>query len=182
MLVIYLIVAFSISALKKRMLKLDNLARLDSLTGLYNRRAFYQTVVQEASRSGRSHSTYTIAYLDVDNFKQVNDTYGHVGGDDFILVVPTARSSSVTQKIVKYFDHDIITFYNRQDIEMRCIQAKDRRGHLQIYPIMSISIAGIDLSYRRYSSYLEVNDACVEMKKLAKAMPGSTIYFDQRKE
>lgn len=170
------------------------------------------SIARHIERMLQSDENTSVIYTDIDNFKAYNDKYGfargdeiirfmgellkkavaetgcpeafvgHVGGDDFILVVSTAQSSQVTQKIVKYFDQDIITFYNRQDIEMRCIQAKDRRGHLQIYPIMSISIAGIDLSYHRYSSYLEVNDACVEMKKLAKAMPGSTIFFDQRKE
>ena len=154
----------------------------------------------------------TVIYTDIDNFKAYNDKYGfargdevirfmatvlkkaindaecpgafigHVGGDDFILIAPSARSAYVGQEIIKNFDRDITNFYNRQDIDLRYIQATDRRGQLQIYPIMSISIAGIDLTYRQYSSYLEVNDACVEMKKMAKAMPGSTICFNQRKE
>jgi hypothetical protein len=47
---------------------------------------------------------------------------------------------------------------------------------------MSISIAVVDLSSNRYSTFLEVSDACAEMKKIAKATPGSTMYFDQRKE
>lgn len=154
----------------------------------------------------------SVIYTDIDNFKAYNDKYGfargdevirfmaevlkkavagigcpdafvgHVGGDDFILMVPSELCSSVTQDIISKFDQDIITFYNRQDAELRCIQAIDRRGLPQIFPIMSISIAGIDLSYRRFSSYLEVNDACAEMKKMAKAMPGSTVCFDQRRE
>jgi diguanylate cyclase (GGDEF)-like protein len=170
------------------------------------------SIARHIERMLSNDENYCVIYTDIDNFKAYNDKYGfargdeiirfnadvlkkavagagcpdtfvgHVGGDDFILVVPSARCSLVTQEIVKNFDQDIITYYNRQDIDMRCIQATDRRGQPQIYPIMSISIAGIDLSYRRYSSYLEVNDACAEMKKMAKAMPGSTICFDQRKE
>ena len=160
----------------------------------------------------QSDNHASVIYTDIDNFKAYNDKYGfargdevirfmaqvlkkavegagcssafvgHVGGDDFIMVVPSAQSSFITQDIIRNFDKDIITFYNRQDVDLRCIQATDRQGQLQIYPIMSISIAGIDLSFRRYSSYLEVNDACAEMKKMAKAMPGSTICFNQRRE
>lgn len=153
-----------------------------------------------------------VVYTDIDNFKAYNDKYGfargdevirfmmevlkkaveeagcagafigHVGGDDFIVVSPSEHCSSVTQGIINSFDRDILGFYNRKDIELRSIQAVDRQGQLQIYPIMSISIAGVNLNHRRFTSYLEVNDACVEMKKIAKNMPGSTICFDQRKE
>jgi hypothetical protein len=105
-----------------------------------------------------------------------------VGGDDFIMIIPASHCLFVTEDIIRNFDRDIITFYNHQDTDLRCIQATDRRGRSQSFPIMSISIAGIDLSYRRYSSYLEVNDACVEMKRLAKSTPGSTVCFDQRKD
>ncbi|EKD34126.1 MAG: hypothetical protein ACD_75C02458G0002 [uncultured bacterium] len=153
-----------------------------------------------------------VIYTDIDNFKAYNDKYGfargdeiirftagilksavdkagcpgsfvgHVGGDDFILIIPSEHCLFVTEDIIRNFDRDIINFYNRQDTDMRCIQATDRRGQPQIFPIMSISIAGIDLSYRRYSSFLEVNDACTEMKRLAKSTPGSTVFFDQRKD
>jgi diguanylate cyclase (GGDEF)-like protein len=97
LLVIYLIVAFSISTLKKRMLQLDGFARLDSLTGLFNRRAFYESVAQEAIRSKRSHSTYTIAYIDVDDFKKVNDTYGHMGGDEVLVAISDVLKKGLRQ-------------------------------------------------------------------------------------
>lgn len=153
-----------------------------------------------------------VIYTDIDNFKAYNDKYGfargdeiirftaevlklavaksgcaesfvgHVGGDDFIMIVPAECCLFVTEDIIRNFDRDIINFYNCQDTEKRCIQATDRRGQPQIFPIMSISIAGIDLRHRRYSSFLEVNDACAEMKRLAKSTPGSSVYFDQRKD
>ncbi len=180
------------------------------VTGLPGNNSIARHIEEQLHAGGGPSSC--VLYTDIDNFKAFNDKYGfargdevirfmaevltdavaraacpvsfigHVGGDDFILIVPIDCCASVTEGIVSRFDRDIITFYNRQDTEMRCIQATDRRGQPQIYPIMSISVAGINLSYRRYSSYLEVNDACAEMKKMAKAMPGSTVCFDQRKE
>jgi diguanylate cyclase (GGDEF)-like protein len=95
--VIYLIVALIISALKQRILELNDLARLDPLTGLYNRRAFYELVNLEAARSKRSHSLYTIAYIDVDNFKQVNDALGHSGGDEVLKEIGAILKHNLRQ-------------------------------------------------------------------------------------
>lgn len=152
-----------------------------------------------------------VIYTDIDNFKAYNDKYGfargdeviaftsniiqnvahsssgpetfvgHVGGDDFILVVPSEYGYEVPEKIIRHFDKDIIKFYNRRDTDLRYIESKNRQGKPQIYPIMSLSIAGIDLRKKNYSNYLEVNDACAEMKKRAKETPGSTICFDRRR-
>ena len=60
------------------------LARTDSLTGLANRRAFYERAELELSRSRRLGEELTLAYLDVDDFKRVNDELGHEAGDDLL--------------------------------------------------------------------------------------------------
>jgi diguanylate cyclase (GGDEF)-like protein len=60
------------------------LARTDSLTGLANRRAFYERAELELSRFRRFQEELTLAYVDVDNFKVVNDELGHEAGDDLL--------------------------------------------------------------------------------------------------
>lgn len=67
--------------LKHKMAELDKLASTDPLTGLYNRRLFYQRLDEEVSRAGRRVSPITLVFLDIDLFKEVNDTYGHQAGD-----------------------------------------------------------------------------------------------------
>jgi diguanylate cyclase (GGDEF)-like protein len=61
--------------------KAEQRARIDELTGLFNRRHFDESLTQEVNRHSRYGSMLTIAFLDLDNFKNFNDTMGHTAGD-----------------------------------------------------------------------------------------------------
>ena len=63
------------------------LARLDGLTGLANRRHFDHFLRQEWKRCARLHQPITLAMIDIDFFKQLNDTYGHQYGDDCLVKI-----------------------------------------------------------------------------------------------
>ncbi len=60
---------------------LRNLAMMDPLTGLYNRRFAEQRLAAEVARSERKGHPLTVLTLDLNNFKEINDTYGHAAGD-----------------------------------------------------------------------------------------------------
>ncbi len=60
---------------------LSELSRNDSLTGLLNKRAFVDEFRLSLARAKREHEPLTLLYIDVDNFKQINDTDGHSRGD-----------------------------------------------------------------------------------------------------
>lgn len=73
--------------------KLENASYTDSLTNLYNRRYFNIVLDREIKRAKRAKSEITFMMLDVDFFKQYNDTYGHIEGDKaLILVAKSLRS------------------------------------------------------------------------------------------
>jgi diguanylate cyclase (GGDEF)-like protein len=65
-------------------------AKTDSLTGIANHRHFHETLDREISRANRRKNTFTLILVDIDNFKKVNDTYGHQVGDA-VLVDMTRR-------------------------------------------------------------------------------------------
>lgn len=72
----------------RQMLEIEkNLAGKDPLTGVMNMRAFSEVVDYEMLRLQRENSAYSLAYLDLDNFKAVNDRYGHSKGDELLKSV-----------------------------------------------------------------------------------------------
>ncbi len=75
------------------------LARIDELTGLYNRRAFYETADLLFKTSQRTHESIALILMDIDYFKRVNDTFGHTAGD---LVL--TKISQILQQTIRDSD------------------------------------------------------------------------------
>ena len=80
----FIITNFALSAFKKALEKEKNLARIDSLTGMTNSRHFLDLAEREIERSRRYRHPLTLLYLDCDNFKKVNDKFGHQIGNRFL--------------------------------------------------------------------------------------------------
>ncbi len=75
--------------------RLEHQASTDALTGLYNHRTFHDRLRQEVMRASMEHGTVALVMLDLDDFKKVNDVYGHGIGDQLLLQVADALRSSV---------------------------------------------------------------------------------------
>jgi diguanylate cyclase (GGDEF)-like protein len=80
-LAVMVMVVGSSKALSKTMSELEFYSTHDPLTGLYNRRYFNDMLEYEIGRSGRHRHEFSVLMLDLDDFKDVNDTYGHPCGD-----------------------------------------------------------------------------------------------------
>jgi diguanylate cyclase (GGDEF)-like protein len=82
-------------ALMKKTAELERLCRTDALTGLANRRSLREALDSEVSRATRYGRTVSLAMLDVDHFKRLNDTYGHPAGDHALMSIANVLTRSV---------------------------------------------------------------------------------------
>jgi len=75
--------------------RLRTMAYRDALTGLFNHRYFYEQLSHEVDRALRYQQPLTLLLMDMDNFKEINDTYGHMAGDKFLSMVGQAIARQI---------------------------------------------------------------------------------------
>ncbi|GJQ36457.1 MAG: GGDEF domain-containing protein [Anaerolineales bacterium] len=87
---------FLLPALLLKSLERERLhARTDFLTGAYNHRYFHEVLEMEINRSARYNLTFTVVFLDTDNFKIINDTFGHVFGDGILATIADTMKNTL---------------------------------------------------------------------------------------
>ena len=153
---------------------------------------------------------FALLYADLDHFKAYNDHYGfmrgdqviqatstlleevsrevttaeafvgHVGGDDFVLIVSPDKATDVAEGIVARFDAEIPTLYDPEDRERGYVEVANRRGELQRFPMLSISIGIATTQRRSFAHYAEAVAIATEMKTFTKSTAGSSWAIDRR--
>jgi diguanylate cyclase (GGDEF)-like protein len=88
------------NALEKANAKLRELSIRDELTGLYNRRHVTERLVQESERGRRYGQHFSVALIDIDHFKKINDTHGHSVGDEVLV-----QFASILRQQSRFIDH-----------------------------------------------------------------------------
>lgn len=127
--------------LNEARLAAERMANIDALTGLHNRRAFMTFAEQQINLCERLNKPVTLLLMDVDNFKSINDTYGHEVGDKALVFLANImrdnqRESDVTARlggeefVVLLANTDIQDSYHcaerlRKDISSRALQLED---------------------------------------------------------
>ena len=104
--------------------RLVDLATIDGLTGLKNRRAFEDRMVEEVTRMKRTGSSVSLLLIDIDHFKDFNDAFGHPRGDEVLRMVARLLSRSIR-------DSDTAARYGGEEFAIILPQT-DREGAMQM--------------------------------------------------
>ncbi len=93
--------ALALSSLRGALRRLAELSQTDPLTEISNRRKFLETAGAELARTRRTGRAFSVMYLDLDNFKHINDTLGHQAGDSLLRTVGAElRAATRTTDVV----------------------------------------------------------------------------------
>jgi len=169
-------------------------------------------VQEEIRRRVAEEQPFSLLYADVDHFKAYNDHYGfvrgdraiqamarlasevvhdlvgpegfvgHVGGDDFLLIVPPDLAETVAARLCERFDQEAPLLYDRDDVERGYVELTDRQGSMVKFPLVTVSVGVVSTSSRTFSHYGEAVAVATEMKQVAKRQPGSSFAVDRRSD
>jgi len=100
--------------------KTERLAVTDALTGLYNARYFYDMLNAEVARTERYSTPFSLVLFDIDDFKILNDTYGHQAGDEVLRAVAQVlhSASRKTDIVARYGGEEFISILPNSSKEM----------------------------------------------------------------
>jgi signal transduction histidine kinase/DNA-binding response OmpR family regulator len=167
-----------------------------------------RAIDEEVERRLQAGLPFALSYVDLDNLKAYNDTYGyakadgvllqtagilrdlvaarggegaflgHVGGDDFVLLTAPDRAGPVCAEAIAAFDRVIPLYYDREDRERGYIEAADRYGTRRRFPMLSMSVATVVAPPGRFHQHADLARAAAEVKQRAKRIAGSVHVVD----
>ncbi len=120
-------------------INLTNAAYMDKLTGLYNRKYISEVLEVECKRAKALHSNLSVILFDIDNFKKVNDTYGHDGGDHVLAELgQQVKASGLRERDLagRYGGEEFIVVLTNSGIEQAAEVAERIRKRIEAHAFM----------------------------------------------
>ena len=186
---------------------LSNNRRVSPLTGLPGNVQIHA----ELKKRIANKEPFSVLYLDLDNFKAYNDVYGfvkgdqiieftaetilkgvhndlteeafvgHIGGDDFVAILPSTNCEKICQTILAMFDSNVKRFFTQRDLEKGYIEVENRKGIIEQFPLTSLSIGVVVVDPGRFNNILEIGEVGAQVKHAAKSVMGSSYAVDRRR-
>jgi len=126
--------------LKRSRDALERMARLDGLTGVANRRTFDDMLRREWRRNARTAQPMSVIMIDVDHFKQYNDTYGHADGDECLKAITKAAEGALQRPadtVARYGGEEFVALLPDTSLE----------GALAVAEGIRAAIAALDIPH-----------------------------------
>ncbi|HDP35248.1 MAG TPA: sensor domain-containing diguanylate cyclase [Candidatus Hydrogenedentes bacterium] len=174
--------------------RLEQLAITDGLTGIYNRRYFHERFEHEFERATRYKLPFSCVLFDIDDFKWINDTYGHLVGD-VVLKEIAERMVACTRRVdilARYGGEEFVILLPQTDRQGAAIEAERMRSVVENFSFsqiaddqritISVGVACIDLDTMKESDNLlrAADVALYEAKKRGKNCV--VVYREPNKE
>lgn len=157
---------------------LEHQSQIDSLTGLFNRRAFEKKIHEEFERSKRYHNPLSVLIFDLDNFKSINDTYGHHGGDAALVKISETLREMTRQSdfSARFGGEEFVMILPETDQDNALLVANKIHGAVRSSSFgttnrpfaLTVSIGVSSSSTRAYSTWREMLDDADRAMYLAK--------------
>lgn len=168
------------------------------------------SIIQRIQDLIDTEQDFALGYFDLDHFKAFNDKYGfsrgdevlmmtsriivntlrtfiglegfvgHVGGDDFVFILPPQQAEVACQGMINNFDAIIPHFYDPDDRNRGYIQSVDRQGRARAFPLMAASIGVAFNLYGSLKHYGQASQTAMNLKKKAKESETSSYVLDRR--
>ena len=143
------------AALAEKTRQLEDISKIDALTGIYNRRHFNQILDLEWKRGSREKRLLTLIMLDIDHFKHINDTYGHLAGDDYLKSVAAILKGSFkrcTDVIARYGGEEFAILLPAtpladaailaEALRQKIAEHRSKSGKIALQATVSLGLAG----------------------------------------
>lgn len=130
----------ALSRLSEAHIVLQDLTTIDTVTGIRNRQYFDDMLSQEWGRALRQHYPLTMLILDIDKFKNVNDTYGHLAGDESLAAVAKVIDSSFNRPsdvVARYGGEEFVVILPYVERSVACRMSEQVRSRIEKLTIIA---------------------------------------------
>lgn len=156
----------------------------------------------------QTNTPFIACYCDLDHFKPFNDSYsyrkgdemiqltgrllgwacdqkrdfiGHIGGDDFILLMQSRDWRTRCEQALRSFEQAAALMFKEEHLIAGGYSSEGRDGQIHFHPLTSLSIGAIEVAPGQFDSHHEVSAAMSMAKKMAKHIPGNSLFIEQRR-